>query len=163
MEEFEIQEEEFYEDQPDSDIYGEDPVLEEGADDVTDGTDGSGQEEGQEPEADASDEESVTESEGEAGDIESEEQTEGSEEVSGETVSGNDIVEISGDVIVFPEGFDFSILQDSSVNDTADTGTVEELIREQTGLILGVSVVSVFLLGVIAGILFIQGFRIRRV
>lgn len=79
------------------------------------------------------------------------------------SVSGNDIVTISGNAVIFPEDFDFSMF---SGNDPGGLTSLDALIEAetfQTEVICGVSVGIMFLLGVIAGILLIHGFRLRRV
>lgn len=78
------------------------------------------------------------------------------------TVSGNDIITISGNAVIFPEDFDLSLLSGSAENSMCDTGTVVDAIKSQTDLVFGASAAVIFLLGVIAGILLVQGFRLRR-
>lgn len=112
-----------------------------------------------------SDQETATEDTAEGSDqaeLETEEQTGESADNSDSTVSGNDVVTISGNAVIFPEDFDLSLLSGSAENSTCDTGTVVDAIKSQTDLIYGVSAAAIFLLGVIAGILLIQGFRLRR-
>lgn len=93
---------------------------------------------------------------------ETDKQTGESADDSGVTVSGNDIITISGNAVIFPEDFDLSLLSGSTENSTCDTGTVVDAIKSQTDLIFIASATAIFLLGVIAGILLIQGFRLRR-
>lgn len=93
---------------------------------------------------------------------ETDEQTGESSDDSGATVSGNDIITISGNAVIFPEDFDLSLLSGSTESSMCDTGPVVDAIKSQTDLIYGASAAAIFLLGVIAGILLIQGFRLRR-
>lgn len=93
---------------------------------------------------------------------ETDEQTGESSDDSGATVSGNDIITISGNAVIFPEDFDLSLLSGSTESSMYDASTVVDAIKSQTDLIYGASAAAIFLLGVIAGILLIQGFRLRR-
>lgn len=76
------------------------------------------------------------------------------------TVSGNDVVTISGNAVIFPGDFDLSLLgsSESSVDQTA----LIEAVENQSTLLYNVSAAVIFLLGVIAGLLLIHGFRLRR-
>ena len=79
----------------------------------------------------------------------------------GETVSGNDIIAISGNAVIFPEDFDLSLLGSGSESAVDQTALIEA-IENQSTLLYNVSAAVIFLLGVIAGILLIHGFRLRR-
>ena len=79
----------------------------------------------------------------------------------GETVSGNDIITISGNAVIFPEDFDLSLLGSGSESAVDQTALIEA-IENQSTLLYNVSAAVIFLLGVIAGILLIHGFRLRR-
>lgn len=122
--------------------------------------DDSESEDDQEEESDAGEEDGSEDAADEDAD-----QQEEVEESDGVTISGNDIITISGNAVIFPEDFDFSILQSqgSYENEAVDLDPLVEKLDNQTNLIFGVSAVSVFLLGLIAGLLFVQGFRLRRV
>ena len=79
------------------------------------------------------------------------------------SVSGNDTVTVSGNAVIFPEDFDFSMF---SVGDPDSLTGLDALIEAetyQTEVICSVSVGIMFFLGIIAGILLIHGFRLRRV
>ena len=78
-----------------------------------------------------------------------------------ETVSGNDIITISGNAVIFPEDFDLSLLGSGSESAVDQTALIEA-IEKQSTLLYNVSAAVIFLLGVIAGILLIHGFRLRR-
>ncbi len=115
-----------------------------------------------EPESDL---EAVTEDTSEESDQaepETDEQTGEPADNSDTTVSGNDIITISGNAVIFPEDFDLSLLSGSAESSMCDAGTVVDAIKNQTDLIYSASAAAIFLLGVIAGILLIQGFRLRR-
>ncbi|MBD5526717.1 MAG: hypothetical protein HDR04_20425 [Lachnospiraceae bacterium] len=79
----------------------------------------------------------------------------------GETVSGNDIITISGNAVIFPEDFDLSLLGSGNESNVDQTALIEA-IENQSTLLYNVSAAVIFLLGVIAGILLIHGFRLRR-
>ena len=79
----------------------------------------------------------------------------------GETVSGNDIITISGNAVIFPEDFDLSLLGSGNESNVDQTALIE-VIENQSTLLYNVSAAVIFLLGVIAGILLIHGFRLRR-
>lgn len=79
----------------------------------------------------------------------------------GETVSGNDIITISGNAVIFPDDFDLSLLGNSNEINVDQTALIEA-IENQSTLLYNVSAAVIFLLGVIAGILLIHGFRLRR-
>lgn len=145
----EVQEDSFLED--DFGDPGEDEVIE------------SDPEEEEETGSEDSEEEIDADPEEESDESEDEDQPEESDESGIDTVSGNDIVTISGNALIFPEDFDFSLLQSSSEVEVGNLDIVVESLENQTNLIFGVGFVSIFLLGVLIGILFIQGFRIRRV
>lgn len=74
------------------------------------------------------------------------------------TVSGNDLV-VSGDVIVFPEGYDLSVLG----GEPADTESIVQAVEKQTDVMTAGFTCTCFMLGVLAGALVIAGFRLRRV
>lgn len=79
------------------------------------------------------------------------------------SVSGNDTVTVSGNAVIFPEDFDFSMF---SVGDPDSLTGLDALIEAetyQTEVICSVSVGIMFFLGIIAWILLIHGFRLRRV
>lgn len=127
-------------------IPDEDPDQEDQLEDVESGeeTDSVPEESGKEPEYDAA-----------------EDELEESGELISEIISGNDVVTISGNAVIFPEDFDFSMFQVSP--DGESENLVVDALETQTNLIFGVSAVVIFLLGVIAGILIVHGFRLRRV
>lgn len=79
----------------------------------------------------------------------------------GETVSGNDIITISGNSVIFPEDFDLSLLGSGNESNVDQTALIEA-IENQSAMLYNVSAAVIFLLGVIAGILLIHGFRLRR-
>lgn len=85
-----------------------------------------------------------------------EESAEGSQEE--ETVSGNDIV-IRGDVVVFPEEYDLSVLESEPV----DTEVIVQAIEAQSDNMTAGFACTCFMLGVLAGAMIIAGFRLRRV
>lgn len=125
-------------------------------------TEGSYQEE---PEADSdeSQEEEIGEKqpEEEAGETEADPDEEAAEEdpeEDPETVSGNDIV-ISGDVVVFPEGYALSDLQGEQL----DTESIVQAIEKQDEILTAGFACTCFMLGVLAGAMIIAGFRLRRV
>lgn len=127
---------------------------------------GSNEESESSPEEAISEEESETEeaaSEEEPYPEESEETgTEDSSAPPAEIISGNDIVTISGNAMIFPEDFDLSLLGGGTESSTGDPDAVIKAIESQSDLLYGISAAMVFLLGVIAGILLIHGFRLRR-
>ncbi|MCM1233128.1 MAG: hypothetical protein NC489_23655 [Ruminococcus flavefaciens] len=77
------------------------------------------------------------------------------------TISGNDIIAVNGNAVIFPEDFDLSLLSGGEGN-AGDVTALAEAVAYQSELIYGISAAAVFLLGVIAGILLIHGFRLRR-
>lgn len=80
------------------------------------------------------------------------------------TISGNDpgdIITISGNAVIFPEGFDLSQLNGSE-SSTGDVTALTEAVESQSDLIYSAALIISLLLGVIAGILLINGFRLRR-
>lgn len=137
----------------------EDRFDDSGFDEVVD----SDPEDVEESGSEESEEEIDADPEEESENSEVEDQLEELDEITRESVSGNDIVTISGNAIIFPEDFDLSMLQGSSEVEVGNLDSVVESLENQTNIILAVSVVSIFLLGVLVGILFIQGFRLRRV
>lgn len=72
-----------------------------------------------------------------------------------ETVSGNDIV-ISGDVVVFPEGYDPG-------SEQFDTESIVQAIEKQDEILTAGFACTCFMLGILAGAMIIAGFRLRRV
>lgn len=142
-------------------VYETDYDLEEEAADQED-TEGSYNEE---PEADPdeSQEEETGEeqAEEEASETEADPEdgaTEEDPEEDPETVSGNDLV-ISGDVIVFPEGYDLSNLEGAQL----DTESIVQAIEKQSDIMTAGFTCTCFMLGILAGALVITGFRLRRV
>ncbi|MCH5260347.1 MAG: hypothetical protein J1F18_11365 [Lachnospiraceae bacterium] len=99
----------------------------------------------------------------ESDDEEAEDQPEESEETSDDVMIGNEIVTVSGNVIIFPEDFDYSMFQVNAEGEVGNYDDLAEMVEDQTTLIYGSSVVIIFLLGIIAGTLFVHGFRLRRV
>lgn len=75
-----------------------------------------------------------------------------------ETVSGNDLV-ISGDVIVFPEGYDLSGLEGEQL----DVEQIVQAIERQSDIMTAGFTCTCFMLGILAGALVMTGFRLRRV
>ncbi|MBD5485514.1 MAG: hypothetical protein HDR18_08370 [Lachnospiraceae bacterium] len=112
-------------------------------------------------EAEPSDETETPGSENQPEDSESEDLTGEPADDAGETVSGNDIVTISGNAVIFPEDFDLSLLGSGNGSNVDQTALIEA-IENQSTLLYNVSAAVIFLLGVIAGILLIHGFRLRR-
>lgn len=92
-----------------------------------------------------------------------EEDLEEDPEEESEDLIGNEIVTVSGNVIVFPEDFDFSMFQVNAEGEVGNYDDLAEMVEDQTTLIYGSSVVIILLLGIIAGTLFVHGFRLRRV
>lgn len=147
----------------------EDPETDTGDAAVEDMPEDPGSDEGSES---VSEEEAISEEESETEEAASEEEPdpEESEETGyedpaalpAETISGNDIVTISGNAVIFPEDFDLSLLGGSTESSTGDSDAIIKAIEAQNDLFYGISAVMVFLLGVIAGILLIHGFRLRR-
>lgn len=122
------------------------------------------EEKGSEEEPEESEPEDETETskpEDQLEDSEPEDQTGETADNSGETISGNDTVTISGNAVIFPEGFDLSLLGSSSESSVDQTALIEA-VENQSTLLSNVSAAEIFLLGVIAGILLIHGFRLRR-
>lgn len=128
-----------------------DPAEEPGKEGSAEGED----ETGTDPE-EGTGEEPVQESEGPEGEIGEPDP----ETVSGNdlTVSGNDLV-VSGDVIVFPEGCDLSALG----GEPADTGSIVQAVERQTDVMIAGFACTCFMLGILAGVMLIAGFRLRRV
>lgn len=75
-----------------------------------------------------------------------------------ETVSENDLV-ISGDVIVFPEGYDLSDLEGEQL----DVELIVQTIEKQSDIMTAGFTCTCFMLGILAGALVITGFRLRRI
>lgn len=86
------------------------------------------------------------------------EATEEDPEEDSETVSGNDLV-ISGDVIVFPEGYALSDLHGEQL----DTESIVQAIEKQDDILTAGFACTCFMLGMLAGAMIIAGFRLRRV
>ena len=85
--------------------------------------------------------------------------TEEPETESEEGSSPSDVVTISGNAIILPEGYDFTSFASSTESEDA----VVQAIKEQTTYLnCGFATVS-FLLGVIIGSVLIYNFRLRRV
>lgn len=149
----------FYE-EPVQEEESEETLIDESESVELDEGDDSESEDDQEEESDAGEEDGSEDAADEDAD-----QHEEVEEADSVTISGNDIITISGNAVIFPEDFDFSILQSqgSYENEAVDLDPLVEKLDNQTNLIFCVSAVSVFLLGLIAGLLFVQGFRLRRV
>lgn len=80
-----------------------------------------------------------------------------------EDLIGNEIVTVSGNIIVFPEDFDYSMFQFNAEGEVGNYDDLAEMVEDQTTLIYVSSVVIILLLGIIAGTLFVHGFRLRRV
>lgn len=112
-------------------------------------------------ETDPADETETPGSENQPEDSEPEDLTSKPADDAGETVSGNDIITISGNAVIFPEDFDLSLLGSGSESNVDQTALLEA-IENQSTLLYNVSAAMIFLLGVIAGILLIHGFRLRR-
>ena len=79
------------------------------------------------------------------------------------SVSGNDTVTVNGNAVIFPEGFDFSMFSGSDPDGPSSLDALIEAEALQTEVICSASVGIMFLLGLIAGILLVHGFRLRRV
>ncbi len=85
--------------------------------------------------------------------------TEEPETESEEGSSPSDVVTISGNAIILPEGYDFTSFASSTENEDA----VVQAIKEQTTYLdCGFATVS-FLLGMIIGSVLMHNFRLRRV
>ncbi len=82
------------------------------------------------------------------------------EEPDPETVSENDLV-VSGDVIIFPEEYDLSMLGGEPVD--VDTESIVEAVEKQSDIMTAGFTCTCFMLGILAGALVIAGFRLRRV
>lgn len=95
--------------------------------------------------------------------VEETEETIDAPEEQPDSVSGNDTVTVSGNTVIFPEGFDFSMFSGSDPGEPASLDALIEAETLQTEVICSASVGIMFLLGLIAGILLIHGFRLRRV
>lgn len=133
----------------------ENPEEETGSEDGSEGT-GSGEETGAEDQTGESETENPAESD-EMADLtgEAADQTD-------DTVSGNDVITISGNAVIFPEDFDLSQLS-SNESSTGDLTAVADMLETQNNNITaGFACVS-FLLGLLAGAIIVSGFRLRRV
>ncbi len=69
-------------------------------------------------------------------------------------------ITVSGNVIILPDGYE---LVETQAYTSEDIVAVIESIENQTDIIRGGMIGLAFLLGIIGGILLIQGFRLRRV
>lgn len=98
--------------------------------------------------------------EGQPEDGTEEDPVEETEEPDPETVSGNDLV-VSGDVIIFPEGYDLAGLAGEPVD--VDTESIVQAIEKQDDILTAGFACTSFMLGLLAGALLIAGFRLRRV
>lgn len=112
-------------------------------------------EESGEETADSNSEESDEE---EASDLE-EDEAGMEEDASEEIQQSSDVITISGNAIIFPEEYDLA----SFASGTEDESVVVQAIEEQTVHLQFGLLTVVFFLGVIAGLLFAQCFRLRRV
>lgn len=141
--------------------YETDYDLEEETADLED-TEGSYQEEPEEDPDESQEEETGEEQpEEESGETEADPEDEATEEdpeEDPETVSGNDLV-ISGDVIVFPEGYYLSDLEGEQL----DVEPIVQAIEKQSDIMTAGFTCTCFMLGILAGALVITGFRLRRV
>ncbi len=90
---------------------------------------------------------------------ETEQLTDETEQPADETEQPADVVTISGNAIIFPEEYALTSLASSQEDDSA----VVQAVEEQTMHLCSGFAVTVFLLGIIAGLLFVQCFRLRRV
>ena len=120
------------------------------------------EEDGADPEEEAGEEQTETEpvedGSGEGQEEETGEEETGEEGQEEETVSGNDIV-IRGDAVIFPEVYDLSML----TSELADTEAIVQAIEAQNENMTAGVACTCFMLGVLAGAMFIAGFRLRRV
>ena len=107
------------------------------------------------PEEETGEDQPQEEAEEELEDEAAEEDPEEDLEEDPETVSGNDIV-ISGDVVVFPEGYDPG-------SEQLDTESIVQAIEKQDEILIAGFACTCFMLGVLAGAMIIAGFRLRRV
>lgn len=78
------------------------------------------------------------------------------------TVSGNDVVTVSGNAVILPNDFDLSVLGSNNESSPVDIDALVQVVENQTQAIYAVSFAVLLLLGVIAGILLVHGFRLRR-
>lgn len=78
------------------------------------------------------------------------------------SVSGNDIVAVSGNAVIFPEDFDFTMLGSTGADNSAGIEALIGVEEYQTEVIYGSALAITFTLGITAGILLIHGFRLRR-
>lgn len=147
--------------------YGTGYDLEDEAADQEEGVREEAETDPEEPELEGNPEEGTVEGQpeeaaGEPGEDPGEETGEGEPEEEPEddpeTVSGNDIV-ISGDLVVFPEGYDFS----GSGSEAPDTEAIVQAIEKQDEILTAGFACTCFLLGMLAGAMIIAGFRLRRV
>lgn len=115
-----------------------------------------GNPEEEEPEDGAYD--TVTDAEEEPEEEPEEESEEEPEEPEQETVSGNDPAG-SGDVTVFPDGYDFS----APGEEPAGTEYIVQAVEKQSDIMTAGFTCTCFMLGLLAGAVLIAGFRLRRV
>lgn len=127
-------------DEPDQET---DDLVEDAAEESGEGTADSDSEESDEEEAsDLEDDEAGTE-----------------DDISEEVEQPADVVTISGNAIIFPEEYDLTAFSSS----TEDTDAVVQAVDEQTNVQRSGFFAVVLLLGIIVGLLFVHGFRLRRV
>lgn len=90
---------------------------------------------------------------------ESDTEAETGEEEAEDPLPPSEIVTISGNAIIFPEEYDLTAFSSS----TEDTDAVVQAVDEQTNVLRSGFFAVVLLLGIIVGLLFVHGFRLRRV
>lgn len=105
--------------------------------------------------------ENIEEGTGDAGANEEEDTPEDAPEITDTDISGNSIISVSGNALIFPEDFDLSQLNGNA--DTSSGTEIVEAIKAQTEFMFVTSAVIVFLLGTIVGVTLIHGIRLRRV
>lgn len=108
--------------------------------------------------AEETDEETDTE-DSDSEEEESDAEAESEEEKAEDAPQPSEIVTISGNAIIFPEEYDFTAFSSS----TEDTDAVVQAVDEQTNVLRSGFFAVVLLLGIIVGLLFVHGFRLRRV
>lgn len=141
--------------QPDQDEAVPEETETEEPDQETDDPVEDAAEESGEGTADSDSEESDEE---EASDLE-EDEAGTEDDISEEVEQPADVVTISGNAIIFPEEYDLA----SFASSPEDTDAVVQAIEEQTMHLQAGLVTVAFFLGMIAGLLFAQCFRLRRV
>lgn len=111
-----------------------------------------------EAESDSESENTEQDLEESAENIEQEEQLQDSEPEQNNTLT------VSGNVIILPEGYEPLEMQaETQAYASEDVIAIIESLEYQTDIIRGGMVGLAFFLGLIAGILFVHGFRLRRV